>query len=116
MKDPKEERKKKREQMKKANQAAEQLEGILRELGGYEYKQLVEHMNQLFLLDNPPPGYKENILKEYKGSWEEFVLIWRAYHIHSIAKGTWRKLKAIAKRYPNFDTIIKSMAREGEEE
>lgn len=102
--------------MKKENEAAEQLQGILKELGGYEYKMLVEHMNQLFLLDNPPPGYKDAIMKEFQGSWEDFVLIWRAYHVHSIAKGTWRKLKAIAKRYPNFDVIIKEMAVEREDD
>lgn len=98
--------------MKKEESAAKQLQGIIDEMGPHDYQKLVEHMNQLFVLDNPTESYKQGILKEFKGSWDEFVLIWRAYHLYTISKGMWRKMKAIAKRYPNFDTIIKEMASE----
>ena len=101
--------------MKKEDSAADQLRGIIDTLGPHDYQRMVEHMNELFLLDNPPVGYKDNIMKEFKGPWEEFVLIWRSYHIHSIAKSSWRKMKAIAKKYPNFDIIIKEMASKVDE-
>lgn len=98
--------------MKKEESAAKQLQGIIDEMGPHDYQKLTEHMHQLFLLDNPPEAYKEGIMKEWKGSWEAFVLIWRSFHLYSISKSMWRKMKTIAKRYPNFDTIIKEMATE----
>lgn len=90
----------------------DQLFNVLQELGPHDYNWLTEELYQIDCLERPHPEYKKEILKNYQGTWEQFVFVWRAYHLHKIAKRLWRKFEKIAKKWPNLDTLLDSVAAE----
>ena len=98
----------------KKDLATDQLFSILKEIGPVDYDFLHEELYQLWLLEHPTDEYMKGILEGFSGSWEQFVEIWRAFHMYRIAKRMWRKFERIAKKYPNFDKIIFEIADESQ--
>lgn len=96
---------------RKKDLATEQLFAILKEIGPVDYAFLVDQLHQLQELEMPTEHFKESIIGSFSGSWEQFVEIWRGFHMYLIAKRLWRKFEKIAKRYPNFDTLLLDIAQ-----
>lgn len=90
--------------------ATDQLFEILREIGPTDHEFIKEELYQMMSLYYPSKDYKKGITDHYSGTWDNFRDVWVAFHVFNIAKRMWRKFERIAKKYPNFDSIVLKIA------
>lgn len=90
--------------------ATEQLHAILQEIGEHDYNWFLHEIDHIDRLENPTPEAKAHIQSIWSGTWDEFITIWKAYHLCRISKKLYKKFERIAKKYPNFDILLEELA------